>query len=293
MVNIDLQKKVMYNVFMEQRNYPVYTFELIKNFPYSILLDVAYTEVHSHIFWELVYCLKGESLNTINGTAHKITRGKALIIRPQDVHGNRLKRGPYTHRDIYVSAERMKKVCGMIEEGLYERLLTAEETPMFELSEIHIESIESSFKIFDNVRTPDHTYDMIHETLIARFLGLYFESLMPAKTHQPQWLSNMLADINKNPVEYSLEELIAKTNYSHGHICREFKKYLGVSLKKNLITAKLSFSTSLLYNCDMSIAEISQRLGYSNQSNYVNEFKKYYRIAPSRYRKLHTSKIND
>lgn len=85
MVNIDLQKKVMYNVFMEQRNYPVYTFELIKNFPYSILLDVAYTEVHSHIFWELVYCLKGESLNTINGTAHKITRGKALIIRPQDV----------------------------------------------------------------------------------------------------------------------------------------------------------------------------------------------------------------
>ena len=64
-------------------------------------------------------------------------------------------------------------------------------------------------------------------------------------------------------------------------------------MKKYLITAKLSFSTSLLYNCDMSIAEISQRLGYSNQSNYVNEFKKYYRIAPSRYRKLHTSKIND
>ncbi len=282
----------MYNSVMNDKNYPVYTFDLIKNFPYSIFLDAAYTETHSHVFWEIAYCVRGEAVNTINKKSYAFSRGRAFIIRPQDVHGIRMKRGPYAHRDVYVSAERMKKVCDMLESRLYDRLLNAEEPPMFDLSEIHVESLESSLKIFDNVRALENKYDVLHEALIARFIGLYFESTMPPKTQQPQWLSGMLAKIHKNPVEHTIESLIAETNYSHGHICREFKKYLGVSLKNYLITAKLSFSTSLLYNADLSIAEISQRLGYSNQSNYVNEFKKYYRIAPSQYRKIHELKSN-
>lgn len=272
---------------MSERNYPVYTFDLIKNFPYSILLDVAFTETHSHSFWELVYCLKGESVNTINGKAYQISRGTAIIIRPSDVHNNRLKRGPYAHRDIYVSVERLKKVCDMLQIGLYESLIDLPEPPIFNLSDLHIESIESTLKIFDHVRAFEEKYDIIHEAMVARFLGMYIESTLPSHTIAPEWLTNMIASINKNPVEHSLEELVAETNYSHGHVCREFKKYLGMSLKKYLMNSKLSFSTSLLYNRNLSIADISQRLGYSNQSNYVNEFKKHYRIAPSQYRKLH------
>ncbi len=266
-------------------NYPVYTYELIKYFPYTILLDVAHTEIHSHVFWELVYCIKGESINTINGSEHVCSRGTALLIRPQDVHTNRLNIGPYAHRDIYVSVDVMKKTCGFISEDLYDNLCNAAQTPIFALDDVQIEALENSYRLFDNVRSMSAKFDLLHELLVVRFIGLYHESMSKADQLIPRWMTELIARINKNPLDVTVSELVEMTNYSHGHICREFKNYMGTTLKNYMLKSKLSFSTSLLLNLNLSIAEISQRLGYSNQSNYVNQFKGLYNITPSYYRK--------
>ena len=47
----------------------------------------------------------------------------------------------------------------------------------------------------------------------------------------------------------------------------------------------MAYSTTLLLNTNLSVSDIAQTLGYSNQSNYINSFKKEYGMSPLNWRK--------
>ena len=78
-------------------------------------------------------------------------------------------------------------------------------------------------------------------------------------------------------------ENIAKTlHVSRDHLSRAFKKETGVSLHKYILHQKLETSKKMLSE-GMSINNVSYTLSFSNESHFIQAFKKEYGITPAGY----------
>ncbi len=93
-------------------------------------------------------------------------------------------------------------------------------------------------------------------------------------------------DLLKNPFErYSIAELSKKYAVSESSLKRCFVCIAGNSIgdfKRNLLLE--ASSKILVDNLDMSIREIADIAGYTNQSKFSSAFKSYFGLTPSEYR---------
>ncbi len=82
----------------------------------------------------------------------------------------------------------------------------------------------------------------------------------------------------------TLSELAAFFNYSERQIQRIIKESTGMSFSQNIQKLKLRQAVRLMQNSNLSIAAISEELGYSAPENFRHIFKKYYGMTPIEYR---------
>jgi AraC-like DNA-binding protein len=82
-----------------------------------------------------------------------------------------------------------------------------------------------------------------------------------------------------------LEELSERFYISKYYLCREFKKYVGLSPNEYLITVRVSKARGLLQFSDLRVCEIGELTGFASLNHFFYTFKKYEGISPSEYRK--------
>ncbi|HHV12687.1 MAG TPA: AraC family transcriptional regulator [Clostridiales bacterium] len=85
--------------------------------------------------------------------------------------------------------------------------------------------------------------------------------------------------------DITLKELAEHFNYNNAYLSTIIKKYTGTSFSEILHTFRFLKSCQLLTETRLTVADIADEVGYSNQTWFVNNFKKRYGIAPSEYRK--------
>ena len=80
--------------------------------------------------------------------------------------------------------------------------------------------------------------------------------------------------------------MIAKEfSLSRFQLWRRFKREMGVSLEDYLIRLKINRAAELLTrNNEMTVKEISEKIGYYRCDYFIKIFKKYYGVTPGRYR---------
>ncbi|OJJ15511.1 hypothetical protein BKI52_37120 [marine bacterium AO1-C] len=79
--------------------------------------------------------------------------------------------------------------------------------------------------------------------------------------------------------EFGINEFKLKT---------EFKKLFKTTIRQYLKNYRLKTSLALLINTDLSLEEISQKVGYVYPNNYSVTFKSKYGCSPYQYRKTHS-----
>jgi len=82
----------------------------------------------------------------------------------------------------------------------------------------------------------------------------------------------------------SLGNIAAKFNISNSLLHKLFQRYSSISPKQYRINRKMEQASYYLTYTELSIKEISDRLGYLNQHYFSNDFKKHFRSSPSNYR---------
>lgn len=283
---------------MLKNDMPVYNFDLIDGI-YTELIYNHDIEKHSHYFWEIAITLKGEYTNCFDSGAIKLEPDTMIVIRPDDTHYiNNL---TAIYRDIYISDKKMREMCDAISPSLYRELKSPVAPPYIKIDKSHINSCETTARLITEFRSDYQTEQIepLHNILIFKALSAYFEAKNTSLNVKiPQWLLDMVSKLNitadytllQEPFA-SLSTLIDQTGYSHGHVCREFKKYFNCTPIQYLNKQKMIYSTSLLLNSSISVAEIAQILGYSNQSNYIMAFKNFYGIPPNAWRKNRIRRI--
>jgi AraC family transcriptional regulator len=91
--------------------------------------------------------------------------------------------------------------------------------------------------------------------------------------------------------ELPLEEIAAAAFLSPFHFARLFKKLTGASPHAYLATLRVARAQALLAETDLSISEVSARVGYSSASHFTKAFRQATGLAPRAYRAALVSRL--
>jgi|WetSurSiteA1Bulk_404760.scaffolds.fasta_scaffold14720_2 AraC family transcriptional regulator len=110
--------------------------------------------------------------------------------------------------------------------------------------------------------------------------------LKKVTTDQPDNLIHCIHYIHNNmQKDITLEELAKKANVSKYHFCRLFKKHIGISPMKFILSRKITRAKELLRREDVNISMIAADLGFSDLSSFSEKFKKLVGTSPTQFRK--------
>ncbi len=110
--------------------------------------------------------------------------------------------------------------------------------------------------------------------------------IVPESTIRNPQVQTVIQCMNSNlQRRISLAELADVANLSPSHLSHLFKTQTGLSPGEYLRRLRMEKARHLLTTSLLSIKQIMAAVGYSNRSNFLRHFKRYFDLAPSEYRK--------
>ena len=85
--------------------------------------------------------------------------------------------------------------------------------------------------------------------------------------------------------ELTVEKLAERSHMSVSGFAHQFKKIFGFPPIQYIIRRRIGQAQTLLITTDLSITEVSVRVGYDNISYFNNQFKRFAGMSPQSYRK--------
>ena len=131
----------------------------------------------------------------------------------------------------------------------------------------------------------------------AVFAGYLYQLLFAAANEENTYIHSGHADeritgivqyINEN---YStiddIEEIAQRFYISKYHLCRLFKKKLGIPLVAYLNTVKIHHACGMIRSGDNKLTEVAMQCGFNSSSYFCKVFKKETGVSPAEYRLQH------
>jgi len=92
----------------------------------------------------------------------------------------------------------------------------------------------------------------------------------------------------------SVSILAHSFNIERSKLSRRFKDQMGITLEDFLHKEKMNRAAFLLRTRDITVKEVSRRIGFCTCDYFIRKFKEYYGIVPGRYKSFKTkSSIHD
>ena len=83
---------------------------------------------------------------------------------------------------------------------------------------------------------------------------------------------------------FTLGKMAESVNLSPPYFCSLFKSITGVPPAKYLKSLRMQQAAMLLTTTFLSVKEIVRRVGLTDESHFVRDFKRLYGVTPSEYR---------
>lgn len=106
-------------------------------------------------------------------------------------------------------------------------------------------------------------------------------------------LVNRKLQENLSKEGYRVEDMASDLGVSRSRLYKRVHAIMGKSPKDYMIDFKMEAAATLLVTTEASIGEIFTLVGYCDSKHFSKEFKKYYGMPPTEYRKLHSQKSTE
>jgi AraC-like DNA-binding protein len=128
---------------------------------------------------------------------------------------------------------------------------------------------------------------LVREGLTRAVWGLCWQDvdLASAPEQMPAWLQHSLQQMHERP-GISIAELARDAGWSAAQFRRHFHHWVGMSPREYSSQQRLQAARGWLENTDWSIAEIGERLGFLDASQFSRVFKQATNSTPQNYRRL-------
>ena len=175
--------------------------------------------------------------------------------------------------------------------GLPENFLLPETTaPLLHAGDL-MPTLRSLFRIlYGQVQYRHASSDAVTRSIVETLLQILLHQL-PHEPLAPQRDKDRLFIALKDYIdrhfmeELSVDDLSARVHMSTSGLAHQFKKRFGFAPIQYIIRRRIGEAQALLVSTDLSITEVSARIGYDNISYFNNQFKKFTGLSPQSYRK--------
>ena len=256
------------------------------------ITNYPYPTVHTHDYYEIAVVFSGSIVHNINGESYIMRRGDCCLIRPEDSHyfdddpsqpqGNCLNANFMCRQDF------MENALATFGPDCLSMLLNINRPLSFKISNTVISKIEKTCLYIQSPgERPTDNNLMICKSVIIELLGAcVLHQCTQIHDDFPEWLDTLVLSM-QNPDNFNkkIPELIEGISYSYSYIQKQFRYYMGTSIVSYWSGIKLSHAKELLTNSNLTVLEISTRLGYETASHFNHLFKKHYGVSPSSIRK--------
>lgn len=126
---------------------------------------------------------------------------------------------------------------------------------------------------------------MLAVHLIAKYAQADFKQAGDASTVEDAKLAPILEYIHGNlDQDLKVSALAELAELSQSHFCRVFKKSVGLSPYRYVLSQRIAQAKALLIETALSLADISFQCGFYDQSHFILQFRRFTGITPKTYR---------
>ena len=254
---------------------------------------------HFHHYVEIIYMMEGNMFATSDDTEYYVNEGDMLLFYDGSIHsmsassvkGARYAVIKFDASRLTVSTSftpRLATLLAAARNHEAEAFFRAEMIKDYGFKELFLDCVEE-------LNRRELGYDVIvHAALciiMTRLIRLWQEmgiDFTEVKEHTPGdelTVRNILEYIDLHMDEgLKVEDLAVRCSMSYSHFARCFKEMYGRSCKEYLEMLRVGKAEELLKFTDMPLYDISQELGYSDQSHFIRSFKKLRGVTPGNLR---------
>lgn len=253
---------------------------------------------HTHEFIEIVYVLSGSMTHVIDGQKYKVKHGDILFMNYGCTHAF-FSDEEYSYVNILFSPELMSEEIVTPANAFSVLSLTAfndmrSESNYGKISFLGTERREIEDIVFAMLKEYSER-KISWETVLGNYLNTLIVKML-RKTEMGVEPSE-IRDIWQKLSEYidnnldsklTLNDLAQKCFYNPSYFSRIFKEKFKISFVEYITQKRLARAIELLKNTDVSVSEIGQRVGFSDNKSFYHAFSRCYHCTPSQYRKKQT-----
>ncbi len=230
--------------------------------------------VHTHPFWQLEIIRIGRITATAENLEFDLRRGSFFLVAPGCSHGFH-----------YRAPSSSVISCKLRVHGF------APQWParaMAKEPNLTIMRTALSRALPDN-NEPVHEDRYFIEDLLCAAIRLFMPGRSPANTGKAMTLLQekvddlIAANIGK---PLTVHDTAAGLGYSTGYLSAQFRKATGQSIKTYLDRKRADFAARLLQYADLTIGQIAERMGFSDQFAFSRFFRRIKGICPREYRQI-------
>ena len=249
---------------------------------------------HTHDYTELVYMYKGSTTHVVNGVEVVINEGDTLILNPHSVQ----EIFPAGKDDIAINFiilppffKNLLSMLGETQTPLKRFLIDCISGEDGALKFLHFKSgellpvrnlFENLIYSFLNGHAPNREIELTMGLVLLHFTK---SSSSLAPTDEPtDLILQILEYVEENYRDGSLSTLADKLHYNLYWLSREIKRRTGKTYTELVQEKRLSQAAFLLQNTNLKIEDISDAVGYNNQSYFYKLVEENFGVSPRNFR---------
>lgn len=253
----------------------------------DITRNNADVQLHSHTFYEILYCRSANSAEYLIGTdRYKLEDGDLIFVPPGISHRPILPSQmpkPYTRDVVWVNADFVKS---LYKDGFLAKpfLLRTAGTKWEYLGELfHTGVLESESCLPDwEIAVMGNAF-----TLLSHLHRAFLDPAgLHTKAENSELLDQVMAYIEAHYSEHiSLQDVARQFFVSDSTITQTFRKKMGVSFYR-CVTQRRLIAAKAYIREGLTMDQVCDRVGFSDYSAFFRAFKQEFGISPSQYKKI-------
>lgn len=260
--------------------------------------------IHKHTFFEIIFVVSGYCINYIQNQEYHLSPGDLCIIAPGEFHAIRNAEDSiiynilikhYNFSDIFSTFLLQSNVLSgfflqVLYGGKYQKLITFHtegDTNLQMLLDVLITECTKN-------RDKPYISSLSESLLTSIFNCLALRHTSPSEhsnilDFDLQLILRIKQYIAENLNDASLAALSAEFNYSPTYLSKLIRKLTGYNLSNIIRRIRIDKACSLLSNTNLTVAEISEIVGYKNRRQFNRTFYELVCKTPTDYRNRNSS----